>query len=67
MPEDRRPLDESLTIDGFWKSFTGKGNVRPALDRIEISPTGHVQPKAAQPSEPTTSNSQPANSRDEQK
>ena len=46
MVDNRKQLDESLSIDALQKSLTGKANVRPALDRIEISPSGQVQPKS---------------------
>lgn len=45
MADDRKRLDESLSIDALRKSLTGNANTRPALSRIQISPTGQVQPK----------------------
>jgi hypothetical protein len=55
MTDDNKRLDESLSIDSFQKSLTGKVNVRPALDRITISETGHVQPKTTPSSPPPAS------------
>jgi hypothetical protein len=43
--DDRKRLDESLSIDALRKSLTGNANTRPALSRIQISQTGQVQPK----------------------
>ena len=57
MAGDNKRLDESLSIDGLRKSLTGKVNVRPALDRITISETGHVQPKTTQSSPPASTTS----------
>ena len=50
MPTDEKRLDESLSIDIIEKSLGGGPNIKPALDRITISPTGQVQPKASAPS-----------------
>jgi len=45
MANDEKRLDESLSIDIIEKSLGGGANVKPALDKITISPTGQVQPK----------------------
>jgi len=52
MAHDGKRLDESLSINSLEKSLTGKVNVRPALSRITISDTGHVQPSATTPAAP---------------
>jgi hypothetical protein len=53
MADDSKRLDESLSIHSLQKSLTGKVNVRPALDRIKVSDTGHVQPATSTPAAPT--------------
>ena len=53
MADDSKRLDESLSIHSLQKSLTGKVNVRPALDRITVSDTGHVQPAASTSTAPT--------------
>lgn len=50
MPNEEKRLDESLSIDIIEKSLGGGANVKPALDKITISPTGQVQPKTSAPS-----------------
>jgi hypothetical protein len=49
MPNDEKRLDESLSIDVIEKSLGGGPNIKPALDKITISPSGQVQPKACAP------------------
>jgi len=49
MPNDEKRLDESLSIDIIEKSLGGGPKIKPALDKITISPTGQVQPKATAP------------------
>lgn len=49
MGDDSKRLDESLSIDALRKGLSGTANTRPAVDRLEISPSGQVQPKSSQP------------------
>jgi hypothetical protein len=42
--EENRRLDESWSAETFSKSLTGNSNVSIDLNRIQISPSGQVQP-----------------------
>jgi hypothetical protein len=58
MAEEKKRLDESLSNRVLQKSLTGKTGTKPALERIQISPSGQVQPRTPA-SSPSTTQSTP--------
>jgi hypothetical protein len=46
MADQNKRLDESFSKEALRKSLEGTTGTRPAVDRLQISPSGHVQPKA---------------------
>ena len=46
MSNHRSRLDESFTGEGLRKNFSGRAGVAPDLDKITISESGELQPKA---------------------
>jgi len=60
MADEKRRLDESLSIEAFRKSLSGDTDVRPALDRLTVSQSGQIQPASPPPSATATSPQSPA-------
>jgi len=45
MGNEKRRLDESFSIDALRKSLTGRANVKPAFDRIQVDANGQIEIK----------------------